>query len=181
MKYIRPEVYGLDTTKYLNLVNRTFYKKMGKVSKVVGLTIESIGPDASLNDVCHILPKDGNGRYINAEVVGFREKRIILMPFESVDGIGPGCIVENTNSHLCVKVGDELLGRTVDGLGNPIDSEPIEDFVEYPVDSTPPDPLKRVIIDTILPLGVKAVDGLLTIGKGQRIGIFAGSGVGKVH
>ena len=82
MKYIRPEVYGLDTTKYLNLVNRTFYKKMGKVSKVVGLTIESIGPDASLNDVCHILPKDGNGRYINAEVVGFREKRIILMPFE---------------------------------------------------------------------------------------------------
>lgn len=179
MKYIRPEVYGLDTTKYLNLVNRTFYKKMGKVSKVVGLTIESIGPDASLNDVCHILPKDGNGRYINAEVVGFREKRIILMPFESVDGIGPGCIVENTNSHLCVKVGDELLGRTVDGLGNPIDSEPIEDFVEYPVDSTPPDPLKRVIIDTILPLGVKAVDGLLTIGKGQRIGIFAGSGVGK--
>ena len=179
MKYIRPEVYGLDTTKYLNLVNRTFYKKMGKVSKVVGLTIESIGPDASLNDVCHILPKDGNGRYINAEVVGFREKRIILMPFESVDGIGPGCIVENTNSHLCVKVGDELLGRTVDGLGNPIDSEPIEDYVEYPVDSTPPDPLKRVIIDTILPLGVKAVDGLLTIGKGQRIGIFAGSGVGK--
>ena len=80
---------------------------------------------------------------------------------------------------MCVKVGDELLGRTVDGLGNPIDSEPIEDYVEYPVDSTPPDPLKRVIIDTILPLGVKAVDGLLTIGKGQRIGIFAGSGVGK--
>ena len=169
----------MDTAKYYNLVNKTFYKKMGKVSKVVGLTIESIGPDARLNDICHIMLKDSPGEYINAEVVGFREKRIILMPFEAVDGIGPGCIVENTNQRLCVNVSEQLLGKTVDGLGKPIDGSEITEFERYPVEAAPPDPLKRVIIDTVLPLGVKAVDGLLTIGKGQRIGVFAGSGVGK--
>ncbi len=168
----------MDTEKYLNLINKTFYKKMGKVSKVVGLTIESMGPEARLNDVCHILLKDEPGAYVNAEVVGFKEKRIILMPFESINGIGPGCIVENTNKTLTVKVGEELLGKIVDGLGNPSDGA-IENYEEYPVAAQPPDPMKRVIINEILPLGVKAVDSLLTIGKGQRIGIFAGSGVGK--
>lgn len=169
----------MDTAKYYQLINKTFYKKMGKVSKVVGLTIESVGPDASLNDVCHILIKDKPGTYINAEVVGFREKRVILMPFESVDGIGPGCIVENTGQHLCVNVSEALLGKTVDGLGVPLDGTELSDYERYPVEAPAPDPMKRVIIDTILPLGVKAVDGLMTIGKGQRIGIFAGSGVGK--
>ncbi len=169
----------MDTSKYLNLTNKTYYKKMGKVAKVVGLTIESIGPEARLNDLCHILLKDEPGRYINAEVVGFRDKRIILMPFENVDGIGPGCIVENTNQSLCVKVSDALLGKSVDGLGVPLDGSLIRTFKEYPVEAPPPDPMRRKIIDEILPLGVKAVDGLLTIGKGQRIGIFAGSGVGK--
>ena len=169
----------VDKSKYYGLLNKTYYKKMGRVSKVVGLTIESIGPDAKLNDVCHILLKDQPGRYVNAEVVGFKDKRIILMPFEAVDGIGPGCIVENTNQTLCVKVSDDLLGRTVDGLGNPVDGIELKNLESYPVDQGPPDPLDRVIINEILPLGVKAVDGLLTIGKGQRIGIFAGSGVGK--
>ena len=169
----------MDKSKYLNLTNKTYYKKMGKVTKVVGLTIESVGPDARLNDLCHIMLKDEPGKYINAEVVGFKEKRIILMPFENVDGIGPGCIVENTNRTLSVKVGDELLGKTLDGLGNPMDGTIVTRGKEYPVDTPPPDPMSRKIIDEILPLGVKAVDGLLTIGKGQRIGIFAGSGVGK--
>ena len=169
----------MDTSKYLKLLNKTYYKKMGKVSKVVGLTIESLGPDAKLNDLCHILLKDEPGKYINAEVVGFKDKNIILMPFESVDGIGPGCIVENTNRTLSVKVGDELLGKVVDGLGNTVDEEDLGLYKEYPVEAPPPDPMKRKIIDEVLPLGVKAVDGLLTIGKGQRIGIFAGSGVGK--
>ncbi len=169
----------MDTAKYLNLLNRTFYKKMGKVSTVVGLTIESIGPDARLNDICHILLKDRPGEYISAEVVGFKDKKIILMPFENVDGVGPGCIVENTGERLCVKVGPGLLGKTVDGLGEPIDGSVLAEFERYPADAPSPDPLKRVIIDTILPLGVKAVDSLMTIGKGQRIGIFAGSGVGK--
>ena len=169
----------MDKSKYLNLTNKTYYKKMGKVTKVVGLTIESVGPDARLNDLCHIMLKDDPDKYINAEVVGFKEKRIILMPFENVDGIGPGCIVENTNKTLSVKVSGELLGKTLDGLGNPVDGTIISKGKEYPVDTPPPDPMSRKIIDEILPLGVKAVDGLLTIGKGQRIGIFAGSGVGK--
>ena len=168
----------MDKSKYYSLLNKTYYRKMGKVSKIVGLTVESIGPDAKLNDVCHIILKDRPG-YINAEVVGFKDKRIILMPFENMDGIGPGCIVENTNETLSVKVCDELLGKTVDGLGIPIDGTELVGYEKYPVDQTPPDPMDRIIINEVLPLGVKAVDGLLTSGKGQRIGIFAGSGVGK--
>ena len=115
-----------------------------------------------------------------AEVVGFHENRLLLMPYESMDGIGVGCVVENTGHPLSVSVGSELLGHTLDGLGRPTDSEE-ELFLptQYPADCLPPDPMKRKIIDQVLPLGVKAVDGLLTVGRGQRIGIFAGSGVGK--
>ncbi len=152
---------------------------MGSVSKVIGLTIESIGPDARLNDICHIMLKDDLKRFVNAEVVGFKDKRIILMPFEQVDGIGPGCVVENTNQRLTINISDELIGKTVDGLGNPTDGTVLQKAVRYPVDAVPPDPMDRKIIDNVLPLGVKAVDTLLTIGKGQRVGIFAGSGVGK--
>ena len=169
----------IDKAKYYNLINKTYYKKMGRVSKVIGLTVESIGPDAKLNDVCKILLRDKPGQHINAEVVGFKDNRILLMPFENVDGIGPGCIVENTNEALNVNVGEGLLGKTVDGLGVPTDGSELQSFERYPVEQTAPDPMDRVIINEILPLGVKAVDGLLTIGKGQRIGIFAGSGVGK--
>lgn len=169
----------IDKAKYYNLINKTYYKKMGRVSKVIGLTVESIGPDAKLNDVCKILLRDKPGQHINAEVVGFKDNRIVLMPFENVDGIGPDCIVENTNEALNVNVGEGLLGKTVDGLGVPTDGSELQSFERYPVEQTAPDPMDRVIINEILPLGVKAVDGLLTIGKGQRIGIFAGSGVGK--
>lgn len=169
----------IDKAKYYNLINKTYYKKMGRVSKVIGLTVESIGPDAKLNDVCKILLRDKPGQHINAEVVGFKDNRIVLMPFENVDGIGPGCIVENTNEALNVNVGEGLLGKTVDGLGVPTNGSELQSFERYPVEQTAPDPMDRVIINEILPLGVKAVDGLLTIGKGQRIGIFAGSGVGK--
>ena len=169
----------INTSKYYSLIGQTFFKKMGRVSKVVGLTIESLGPDAKLNDLCHIFMRDEPDKYINAEVVGFRDKHIILMPFETADGIGPGCIVENTNRRLNVKVSEELLGKTVDGLGNPTDGYHLKHYERYPVDAAPPDPMDRVIINEILPLGVRAVDGLLTIGKGQRVGIFAGSGVGK--
>lgn len=114
-----------------------------------------------------------------AEVVGFRDKRLLLMPYESVDGLGVGCIVENTGHPLSVYVGDEMLGHTLDGMGRPTDVEELALREEYPVDAPPPDPMERVIINEVLPLGVKAVDGLITVGKGQRIGIFAGSGVGK--
>ncbi len=167
-----------DMQKYLQLTEHTYYKKMGKVSKIVGLTIESTGPDAKLNDLCRIKSADGQ-QEVFAEVVGFNDSRVLLMPFDSVDGIGPGCIVENTEKSLSVKVGFDMLGHTLDGLGNPIGEDHFDVSEEYPVDAAPPDPMSREIISEVLPLGVKAVDGLLTVGKGQRIGIFAGSGVGK--
>ena len=169
----------INSSKYYTLLEKKYTKKLGKVSKIVGLTIESIGPDANLNDVCTIISKDNPSQMVKAEVVGFKDKRILLMPFENVDGIGPGSIVENTGSVLTIKVSDELLGKTVDGLGRPIDGYELEDGIDVKVEAAPPDPMTREIISDILPLGVKAVDGLITVGKGQRIGIFAGSGVGK--
>ena len=101
------------------------------------------------------------------------------MPFDSIEGIGPGCIVENTGKPLSVKVSEELLGKSLDGLGRPLDGSEISHYRRYSVEAMTPDPMSRDIIDEVLPLGVKAVDGLITVGKGQRIGIFAGSGVGK--
>uniref|UniRef100_UPI004056848F flagellar protein export ATPase FliI n=1 Tax=Acetatifactor sp. TaxID=1872090 RepID=UPI004056848F len=169
----------INFKKYNKLTEKVFFRKMGKVVNVVGLTIESAGPDAKLGDICTIFP-DGEEDLspIPAEVVGFKDKKTLLMPYEAVDGIGLGCIVENTGSPLVVTVSDKLLGKTLDGLGRPIDGEQISG-ANYPVEATPPDPMSRTIIDEVLPLGVKAVDGLITVGKGQRIGIFAGSGVGK--
>ncbi len=169
----------VNKNKYLQLKENDFSKKYGKVSKIVGLTIESIGPDAKLNDVCRIISNDPDTPDVMAEVVGFKDKRLLLMPFETVEGIGPNCMVENTGDILRVKVGNGLLGKIVDGLGRCIDKTEIEEDEAYSVEAPPPDPMERVIISDILPLGVKAVDGLITVGKGQRIGIFAGSGVGK--
>jgi flagellum-specific ATP synthase len=165
--------------KYLQLADKTYFNRLGKVVKIVGLTIESVGPDAKLNDLCRIIIDREKNVSVMAEVVGFRDKRLLLMPYESVEGIGVGCIVENTGHPLSVMVGDELLGHTLDGIGRATDGDMPEVTLAYPVDATPPDPMSRRIIDEVLPLGVKAVDGLITIGKGQRIGIFAGSGVGK--
>lgn len=169
----------VNKNKYLQLKEQDFSKKYGKVSKIVGLTIESIGPDAKLNDVCRILSNAPESPDVMAEVVGFKDKKLLLMPFETVEGIGPDCMVENTGDILRVKVGEALLGKIVDGLGRCIDNTEIEDGEAYSVEAPPPDPMERVIISDILSLGVKAVDGLITVGKGQRIGIFAGSGVGK--
>ena len=165
--------------KYLKLADGTYFQRLGKVVKIVGLTIESVGPEAKLNDLCRIIIDKNKNISVMAEVVGFREKRLLLMPFESVEGIGVGCIVENTGHPLSVLVGDDVLGHTLDGIGRPTDVVELDLPYEYPVEAAPPDPMDREIISEILPLGVKAVDGLITIGKGQRIGIFAGSGVGK--
>ncbi len=170
---------AIDFEKYKKLEEKTFFRRLGKVVNVVGLTIESAGPDAKLGDICRIYPEgDCEPAPIMAEVVGFKDKKTLLMPYEAVDGIGLGCIVENTGYPLRVQVSQKLLGKTLDGLGRPIDAEKIEG-ASYPVEAAPPDPMSRTIIDQVLPLGVKAVDGLITVGKGQRIGIFAGSGVGK--
>ena len=165
--------------KYRQLADKKYFNQLGKVVKIVGLTIESVGPDAKLNDLCRIILDQETGNSVMAEVVGFRDKRLLLMPFDNVEGIGVGCIVENTGHPLTVKVGDALLGHTLDGIGRPTDCAEILLSAESPVEAQPPDPMSRKIIDEVLPLGVKAVDGLLTVGKGQRIGIFAGSGVGK--
>lgn len=178
------QAVSVDFSKYNRLQEESFYKKKGRVVNVVGLTIESAGPDAKLGDICQIFP-GGKGEFfsgdrqpIPAEVVGFKDRKTLLMPYGSVDGIGAGCLVENTGVPLQVDVSESLLGRTLDGLGRPVDGSRYEG-VPYLVEAAPPDPLSRKIINEVLPLGVKAVDGMITVGKGQRIGIFAGSGVGK--
>lgn len=168
-----------EAEKYLELLDRQYYNCFGKVAKVVGLTIESIGPEARLNDLCRIYLDKEMQQYVMAEVVGFSDSRLILMPVDNVDGVGVGCAVENTGHPLSVFVGDELLGHTLDGIGRPTDGAELHLELEYPVEAMPPDPMARKIISEVLPLGVKAVDGLITVGKGQRIGVFAGSGVGK--
>ena len=169
----------LNILKYQKLRDKVFYKRLGKVVNVVGLTIESLGPDASLNDLCKITISEDDDKFVLAEVVGFRDNRTLLMPCDTTDGIGFGCIVENLGYPLSVSVGEEMLGQCLDGLGRPTNGTTVKTAVRYPVEAMPPDPMDRKIIDTPLPLGVKAVDGIMTIGKGQRIGIFAGSGVGK--
>lgn len=166
------------TEDYLRLRERSYVKKYGKVVKIVGLTIESLGPEAKLGDVCTIASTD-KSRQIRAEVVGFRENRVLLTPYEEVSGIGIGDMVELCSEALKVPVGDELLGVALDGLGRPLDGRKLKASAYYEVNAVPPDPMDRVLIREVLPLGVKAIDGMLTLGKGQRIGIFAGSGVGK--
>lgn len=171
----------MDVSRFIEALDEPLYDELGRVTKVVGLTIESIGPGARLNDLCMI--ETATGSKVMAEVVGFNDKKLILMPFEATEGISVGSVVKNTGKPLSIPVGDALLGHTVDGIGRIEDLGPDEEYPvfdqEYPVEADPPDPMSRVIISEVLPLGVKAVDGLITVGKGQRIGIFAGSGVGK--
>jgi flagellum-specific ATP synthase len=169
---------SINLNKYRQLLDKSYEKEIGKVIKMVGLTIEASGPAASLNDICYITG-DGPNDKKTAEVIGFRENRILLMPYDDMTGVGIGSLVESSGTAFKVPVGDLLLGKTLDGLGNPMDGTKIVCGGYYPAEAAAPDPLKRKIIDEVLPLGVKAVDALLTVGKGQRIGIFAGSGVGK--
>lgn len=166
--------------KYDRVIDEGLYKVKGKVINVVGLTMEAAGPQASLGDICVVYPGGAKEetRAALAEVVGFKEGKTLLMPYDNVEGIGPGSTVENTGAPLQVRVDEGLLGKTVNGLGRSDEAVTLAGK-EYPVEAPPPDPMKRKIIDEVLPLGVKAVDGLITVGKGQRIGIFAGSGVGK--
>ena len=168
---------AINFYKYSSIKDDTFFRKKGRVENVVGLTIESAGPEAKLGDLCVIYPVGNEYPPITAEVVGFKERRTLLMPCDKTDGIGLGCIVENTGNPLTVPVSDDLLGKVLDGLGR-IDGEYMPG-VPYSVEAQPPDAMSRKIISEVLPLGVKAIDGLMTVGKGQRIGIFAGSGVGK--
>jgi flagellum-specific ATP synthase len=151
----------------------------GKVRDVVGLVIESIGPsEVALGELCMI--GDPRGEHITAEVVGFRGERVLLMPLSEIEGIRPGTGVFPTRASLKVPVGEALQGRVLDALGNPLDGEGVIHALEHrPVHGRAPDPLRRQRVTEPLGSGVRAIDGLATVGKGQRMGIFSGSGVGK--
>ena len=154
------------------------YKIIGKVTKVVGLVIEATLPDATLGELCDIFRRDGT--IIRAEVVGFREERILLMPLDETIGIAPGSKVIKSPKPLSIVVGVELLGRVIDGFGHPIDGKgPLHTLNSVPVFNKPPGPMERKKISEPMTTGIRAIDGLITIGHGQRVGIFAGSGVGK--
>ena len=169
-----------DATPYLNAVKsaETVLLK-GKITKIIGLVIESDGPSVNLGELCYIHPRI-EAPLLPAEVVGFRENRVLLMPLGEMQGIGPGSEVVSSRNLLRVKVGQALLGRVLDGLGNPIDGKgPILAETEYPIQNPPPAPLSRRRICEAVSVGIRAVDGLMTLGKGQRMAILAGSGVGK--
>ena len=170
----------IDLNKYIDGVkNKRFVKYTGNITKVTGLTIESNGPMATIGELCYIYPH-GSIKPVLAEVVGFKEDKILLMPLGEMEGIASGSTVIGSGKSLRVNVGEELIGRVLDGLGQPIDGlGQIKSDKFYPVSNNPPNPLERQVIKEPLSVGVKAIDGLLTCGKGQRVGIFAGSGVGK--
>lgn len=154
----------------------------GKVSEIVGLVVEGHGPVASIGDMCSIFPH-GDERYerpVIAEVVGFRKGKVLLMPLETLQGLGPGCKILSFGKKASVKVGSRLLGRVIDGMGSPIDGKgPVEWDAEYPLYAEPINPLTRDPISQPMDLGIRVINGLFSCGKGQRMGIYAGSGVGK--
>ena len=151
----------------------------GKVTNVVGLVIEAQGPLSRLGTVCDIYTK-GDSHKITAEVLGFKDNKVLMMPLQEIRGIGPGCPIVARQQRAVIPVGPGLLGRVIDGLGNPIDNKgPIPVESEYPIYGTPINPLTRKRISKPLDLGIRAINGLLSVGCGQRMGIFAGSGVGK--
>lgn len=152
-------------------------RRTGRVVKSVGIVIESDGPPAEVGELCEIATGDGR---IQAEVIGFRDERLLLMPLGETRRIGAGSAVIAAGRPMTVPVGEQMLGRVFDGLGRPLDSRPAppaEDFL--PVEAAPPPALERRRITEPLAMGVRAIDGALTCGRGQRIGIFAGAGVGK--
>ncbi|MDD3051494.1 MAG: flagellar protein export ATPase FliI [Candidatus Cloacimonetes bacterium] len=169
----------LSLAKYRQLLaNINPIRQNGTVSQIIGLIVESTGPSASIGDICYIHSSDGQKHV--TEVVGFRKDKTLLMPLKELYGIAPGNQVSTFREPFSVGVANELKGRILDGLGNPIDEKGELKLKEKrSVYATPPNPLTRMRINEPLQIGIKAIDGLLTCGKGQRTGIFAGSGVGK--
>ena len=170
----------IDLNKYSTFLSKfDTLERAGRVTRIVGLAVEATGPSSKIGDVCEMFTLDGE-RSMRAEIVGFRDGQTLLMPFGSLEGIGLGSYVVYTGKALRVPVGDALVGRILDALGNPFDDMPQPKIdAWYPADNDPPNPLTRERIKEVLPLGVKAIDSMLTVGRGQRLGIFAGSGVGK--
>jgi len=171
---------AFDLSKYHMILNASDpIRANGSITKVVGLVAEAHGINSRLGSVCDIYPK-GNQPSIKAEVSGFRDNKVLLMPLGETRGIGPGNRVVARDQKALIGVGKGLLGRVIDGLGNPIDDKgPIRIENEYPIYVKPINPLLRKRIDKPLDIGIRAINGLLTIGCGQRVGIFSGSGVGK--
>ena len=169
-----------DKNKYLEIIKNTrTIKEIGRITEIIGLTIESDGPRSSIGDLCYIY-NEFDDKPTMAEVVGFKKDKILLMPLASPDGIRPGAFVLNSGGAMKIGVGNQLIGRVLDGLGNPIDNLGEIQFSEYrSTTATAINPLRRKRISEPLSLGIRAIDGFMTVGKGQRMGIFAGSGVGK--
>ncbi|MEI6243132.1 MAG: EscN/YscN/HrcN family type III secretion system ATPase, partial [Chlamydiota bacterium] len=151
----------------------------GRITESVGMLIKAVVPHVKMGEIC-LIKREGTP--LVAQVVGFTKDEAFLSPLGTTAGIGPSSEVIPLRISLHIKVGPQLLGRILNGLGDPIDVEtkgPLELHEEYPIINSPPDPLKRILIDKPISVGVRCLDGVLTCGKGQRIGIFAGSGVGK--
>ncbi len=154
------------------------YRQTGSIVEIIGLVIESNGPSAGIGELCEIVDKEQV--VCKAEVVGFKESRTLLMPLGQMQGIRPGMIVQTTGQTLAMDLARSMMGRIFDGLGNPMDDKgPIETEERRSIYAEPPNALKRTRIKTPMHTGLKAIDGFLTVGCGQRMGIFAGSGVGK--
>ncbi|SFD80629.1 type III secretion system ATPase, FliI/YscN [Lentibacillus persicus] len=171
----------MNLGKYFKKIDETdAIKRYGKVLRVVGLMIESLGPEANIGEVCFIHSSAKNKSAVMAEVVGFNKEKLILMPYAEVTEIGPECLVESTGNPLTVKIGRSLIGRIVNSIGEPIDHSKLpKGLTNYLTEHAPPNPMERQPIAEPIQVGVRSIDSLLTVGKGQRIGIFAGSGVGK--
>jgi flagellar protein export ATPase FliI len=170
----------IDLRRYHDaLTNLNLLRCQGRVTQVIGLTIEAEGMASQVGELCYIYPA-GTDVPMAAEVVGFRSDRTLLMPLGEMEGIQPGSPVISSGMPFTVSIGPRLLGRIIDGLGRPLDDKgPLVGDRRSPLASTAPHPLRRRSISEPLTTGIRAIDGLLTVGKGQRIGIFAGSGVGK--
>lgn len=168
------------TYRYENLINTDLLNYIGKVNNVIGMIIGASGLRAKIGEICTLTSTSGE-KEVLAEVVGFKDDDILLMPYSDIKGIGAGSLVKFAKKRLSIPVGDFLVGRTIDSMGNPIDGlgafENINAY--YDVESTYTNPLQRPRINVPISYGIKAIDGMLTIGKGQRMGIFSGSGVGK--
>ncbi len=169
----------IDIKKYSSFIEtNSFVKKIGKISRIIGLMIESDGPGVAIGSICTI--KSRIRPHILAQVVGFRNNQTLLMPLGNIDGIEPGCPIEATEEQPSFGVSSEMIGRVLDGNGKPIDGKgPIPLGTEYPIMGTSINPLSRARVNQSLDVGVRSINGLLTCAKGQRIGIMAGTGLGK--
>ena len=169
----------IDIKKYSSFIETNpFVKKIGKISRIIGLMIESDGPGVAIGSICTV--KSRIRPHILAQVVGFRNNQTLLMPLGDIDGVEPGCAIEATEEQPSFSVSSEIIGRVLDGNGKPIDGKgPIPLGTEYPIMGTSINPLSRARVNQSLDVGVRSINGLLTCAKGQRIGIMAGTGLGK--